>query len=231
MTRILRPIYWVIAVLLGGLSIAAAHAQVATWDPEEVARLAEKSARMAEEISRVVELANSIDDLSRTLGRLGSLSNLDLTRFDVVEGMQGAGPEIGGLASNIAGLRNVRISSFNDASAFVRKLTTVPAGVGQVSGGGQLRQALDALHRKATEDGYVLSTHLRESLSVAPQRADLLVAQASAATDLRGDVGANTAAALAVLDQLSGMKIALASILEIQATGRLAESAGGGALK
>ncbi len=201
-----------------------AKAQQAVWDPEEIARLAEKSARMAEAMSRAVELLNNVNDLSRTIGRLGTLSNLDFSRFDTLAGLKGAGPEFGGLASNIGALQHAKITSFNEASAFVRQLTTIPPDAGRTTGAGQVRQALDALYRKALEDGYALSTHARESVSVAPQRAALLVAQASTTADLRGDVGANTAVTMAVLDQLGSLKASLASILEIQATQHLASS-------
>lgn len=224
MTKLSRLLWLVLGVLVALHVNAPVQAQQAVWDPEEIARLAEKSARMAEALSRAVELLNNINDLSRTVGRFGALSNLDFTRFDVLEGLQGAGPEISGAASNITALQHVKITSFDDASAFVKKLLTVPSGNGQTTAAGQVGQALDVLYRKALEDGYALSTHTRESLSVAPQRADLLVAQASATADLRGDVGANTAAAMAVFDQLGGMKATLASILEIQATRRLASS-------
>jgi hypothetical protein len=40
-------------------------------------------------------------------------------------------------------------------------------------------------------------------------------------TDMRGDLGANTAASLAVFEQLCSTRALLASILEIQATKRL----------
>ncbi len=69
-----------------------AEAQDAVWDPEEIARLAEKSAKMAESLSRAVELLDNINDLSRTIGRFGALSNLDFTRFDALAGLTGAGP-------------------------------------------------------------------------------------------------------------------------------------------
>ncbi|PKU22820.1 hypothetical protein [Telmatospirillum siberiense] len=202
---------------------APAKAQQAVWDPEEIARLAEKSAQMSEALSRAVELLNNVDQLSRTIGRFGALSNLDFARFDTLEGLKGAGPEISGLASNIAAVRQMKISSFDDASTFVHKLLAVPSDTSPTTGAGQVRQALDSLYRKALEDGYTLSTHTRETVSVAPQRAKVLVAEASASADLRGDVGANTAAAMAVLDQMGSLKAALAAILEIQSAGRLAQ--------
>ncbi len=128
------------------------------------------------------------------------------------------------MTSNITALQQVKISSFRDATAFVGKLLSPPANAGQVTASGEVKQALDALYRKALEDGYALATHTRETVSVAPQRAALLVAEASATADFRGDVGANTATAMAVLDQLGGLKATLASILEIQATRRLVPS-------
>lgn len=202
-------------------SSAGLHAEEPVWDPEEIARLAEKSAQMAEALSRAVELLNNVNDLSRTIGRFGPLSNLDFTRFDTVEALKGAGPEIGGLAANIQGLGNVRIASFADATTFVNKLTTIPSGDNRTTSTGQIVQALANLQRKAAEDGFALATQTRESLTAAPQRAQLLVAQSSTAVNLRGDVGANTAATMAVLEQLASLKAMLGLMLEIQATRRL----------
>jgi len=224
MIWILRLMSFVFGLLVYFSCGAPAQAQVAVWDPEEIARLAEKSANMAEALSHAVELLNNINDLSRTIGRFGGLPTLDFTHFDMLEGGRGAGPEIGGLISNISVLQDVKIASFNDASSFVKTLTTVPSGGRSVTNAGQIRQALDILHRQAIEDGYALSMLTREGLSVAPKRVSLLVAQASASVDLRGDVGANTAVAMAVLDQLGGMRATLASLLEIQTTRRLAIS-------
>lgn len=222
MTKSLRSLCCILGLLMAFHFDEPVQAQVTVWDSEEIARLAEKSARMAEALSRAVELLNNINDLSRTIGRFGALPNLDFTYFEGGGGLKGLGSEVSGLASNIAVLQHVEIASFSDAAAFVNKLTTMPSNGNQATSAGQIRQALDALNRLALEDGYALATHTRENLSVAPQQAASLVAQASAAADLRGDVGANTAAAMAVLDQLVGIKAALASILEVQATQRLA---------
>lgn len=221
MTKFIRKWHFLFLLLCAVQFGTPANAQQAVWDPEEIARLAEKSARMAEAMSRAVELLNNINDLSRTIGRFGALSNLDFTRFDTLAGLKGAGPEIGSLASNIGASQHAKITSFSEASTFVHQLTSIPSGSSQVTGTGQVRQAFDALYRKALEDGYAFSTHARESASVAPQRAALLVAQASATADLRGDVGANTAVTMAVLDQLGSLKATLGSILEIQAVQRL----------
>jgi hypothetical protein len=220
MTKSLRA---ALVLLWSAISLLpnAAFAQVTVWDPEEIARLAEKSAQMAVALSRAVELLNSVNDLSRTIGRFGSLSNMDFGRLDMVEGLRGAGPEIGGIASNIAGLRQVKIASFDDARKIVQKLTSVPSGGDQVTKSAQVRQGLDALHRRALEDGYSLALHTRESLSIAPARAGLLAAEASAPIDLRGDIGANTAASLAVLEQLTSLKAMLAATLEIRTSGAL----------
>lgn len=204
--------------------VPSAWAQQAVWDPEEIARLAEKSAQMSEALSRAVELFNNVDHLSRTIGRFGPLSNLDFARFDTLDGLKGAGPDLSALASNVATAGQMKISSFDDATAFVHKVMAAPSNTGQTTGAGQVRQSLDTLYRKALEDGYALSIHTRESVSVAPQRAKVLVAEAAASADLRGDVGANTAAGMAVLDQLGGLRAALAAILEIQTAGRLSLS-------
>ena len=180
-----------------------APAQDAVWDPEEVARLAEQSAKMADALSRAVELLGAVDQLARTIGRFGTVSTVDFTRFGTVDG-----------------LRGMSLSTENPAS-FVAKITMPPPGA---SGAAQIRQDLDALHRSAIEDGYALAMQARGSVSVAPSRAELLVAQASSTTDLRGDAAANTAVSLAVLEQLVALKAMLASLLEIEASGRLRHS-------
>jgi hypothetical protein len=225
MIRNLRPMSFIFSLLAALLPFDVARAQVAVWDPEEIARLAEKSARMAEATSHAVELVNNINELSRTIGRSGSLQNVDFTHFSVLDELNNIGPNFGAIPSNIPALQNVQIISFNDASAFVKKLTMMPSGGSSVSDSGQIRQASDFLYRKALEDGYALSMQTRVSLSVEPQRALSLVAQASATADLRGDIGANTASAIAVLDQLGGIKAMLASFLEIQTARRIAFSA------
>ncbi len=221
MTMIYRVIGFAILATAVIVPRGPVHTQELVWDPAEIAHLAEKSAEMAEALSRAVELLSSVNDLSRTVGRFGALSNLDFTHLDVVDGLQGAGPDIGGLASNIAGVEDVKVGSFDDASAFVIKLFAAPPGGARTTGAAQAGRVVEALYRTAVEDGFALSMHTRDGLSVAPLRAKLLVAQASATNDARGDAGADTAAALAVLEQLGSLKAMLASILEIQATAAL----------
>jgi hypothetical protein len=195
------------------LAVSPALADYPVWDAEEIAHLAQKSAKMAEALSVAVELLNNVNDLGRTVGRFGTLSTLDFAQFNAVAGLNGVG------------MNTTKITSLSDASALVGKLTTSPSGNNQTTEVGQIRQTMDSLYRKAQENGYALAEHTRESLSVAPQRAELLVGQASSPTDLRGDIGANTAAALAILEQMVSLKAMLALILEIEATGKLRQSA------
>lgn len=195
------------------------------WDPAEIAELAEKSAQMAVAVSRAAELLARVDDLSRTIGRFGALSSLDFARFKLVDALQGAGPEIGGLAANISGLGKVKITSVDDISTLVKKVTTLPAGDHQTTKAAEVLKALDDLHRKAVEDGFALAMQSRQTVSDAPARAALLVNQASTAHDLRSDTGANTAASLAVLEQLMSLKVMLASMVEMDATKKLKSAA------
>lgn len=203
------------------LAPSLALAQDAAWDPEEIARLSERSAKTASALSYAMELLAKVDDLSRRIGRFGTLSKLDFTRLGVVDGLRGAGPEIANPTIASAASGAGKIASFQDASAFVAKVATPAAGIPATSAAAQVRQRLAALHRRALEDGYALAMHTRESLSMAPSRAQLLVTQASSATDLRADLAADTAASMAVLEQLTSLKAMLASLLEIEATRKL----------
>lgn len=211
-----------LAVLL--IAPSPALAQDAAWDPEEIAHLSERTAKTAEALSRAVELLGKVDDLSRRIGRSGTLSKLDFTRLGVVDGLRGAGPQITNPAFASAASGAIKISSFQDASAFVAMVASPAAGISATSAAAQVRQGLDALYRKALEDGYALAMHSRESLSTAPSRAQLLVTQAASAADLRADLAADTAASMAVLDQLTSLKAMLASLLEIEATRKLSHA-------
>lgn len=203
------------------VTASPAFSQVPVWDPETIARMAQQSAQAALALSHAVALVNQVNQLTRTVGRFGSLANMDFGRFDLVEGFQGAGPQISGTVAAVSSLRTARISSFDDAKAFVQTLTTVPAGSNQTTRAADARQDLEAMHRHALEGGYALAVHLRESVSAAPERAKILAGGASAPLDLRGDIGANTATSLAVLEQLVSLKAALAFALEIEASGLL----------
>ena len=197
------------------------HAQEMVWDPAEIAHLAETSAEMAETLSRAVELLDRINELSRTVGRSAALSALGFTHFDVLRDLQGASLQAGGLAPRIGRLTSAGTPDVDDVVGVVRALVTIPPGGARATDAAQATRAVDALYRQAAEDGFTLSMEVRTSLSLAPERARLLVAQASAASDAREDVAADTAAALAVLEQLASVKAMLALILEIQATSAL----------
>ncbi|MTJ79746.1 MAG: hypothetical protein F8N37_01805 [Telmatospirillum sp.] len=216
-----------------GLSLALfagscrpATAQQLVWDPSEIALLAEKSAHMAEALSRAADLLDAVNELSRTVGRFGSLSTAGLWRFDLAEGLKGAGPEIGEIAGRVGGLRHARIRSYDDALALARTLTAPVAAHADVTTAGKVRQLVDTLRRKALEDGYALSLHAREGASTAPDRARILTDEAQASRDARGDVAADTAASLAVYEELCTVRTLLGSILEIRSMSRIAGSGG-----
>jgi hypothetical protein len=197
---------------------APARAASPVWDAEEIARLTETSAKLSEGLSVAVELLNAIDDSARTIGRFGTLPTLDFTRFDATDGLRGTQPDIGGLSADVARLQSAEIASVAAATSFVGQLTAALAVNQGTSKAGQARQAIEALHKKALEDAYALAAYSRESVSMAPLRAGLLVGQASSSVDLRGDTAANTAVALALMEQVVSLRAMLAAILEIQAT-------------
>lgn len=95
------------------------------------------------------------------------------------------------------------------------------AGLVPTAGGFSSRMGslpASAVRKSAVQDGYALALHIRQSLTAAPVQGKVLASSAAASSDLRGDVAADTAAAVAGLNQLIRLRAMLASLLEIRAS-------------
>lgn len=215
-----------VAAALAGTSLAAATPAraEAVWDPEEIARLSETAAMTAEQLSHVVELLSTINDLGRTVGRFGQLSQLDFMRLDATAALSGAAPDLGFLAATVPDVASMRFSTLADADTAVRRILALPgdrpATASELTA---LRSRLDALGRSAAETGYAVALSTQDLLSVGATRTDMLATQAEAQMDARGDVGANTSVGLSVFEQLTQIQALLASIAEVEALDRLTE--------
>ena len=192
-----RPIRCLVFVVLLFSPVSAMGDEM-VWDPEEIARLSQTTARMAEASSYAAELLRDLDAMARTIGRAGSLSTLDLARFAANGGLAMSPPE--------------------DA---VGKLTASLAGGNPTSRTEQRQHVLDTLYEAAVEEGVALAMVSRQHVGNATWHARNLVAEASSAVDLRSDVAANTATAVALLGQMVDLEAILASIIEVQAIGTL----------
>jgi hypothetical protein len=203
---------------------AAPAGAEAVWDPKEIARLAEEAAAAAEQLSHVVELLGSINDLGRTVGRFGDLAQLDFMHFDTTKALAGASPELSALAEAVPEVAGMRFDSWAESEANVRTILSLPAGrSASASERIALGQRLRAVRETAGEVSYAMALSARDGTALGGARTELLAAQAEAQVDARGDVGANTAASLAVFEQLVQTRALLAAIAELDALAELTD--------
>lgn len=121
-------------------------------------------------------------------------------------------------------------SSFTAAQKWVQQELTT-AKDANLTAVDLTRQARSMLAGEAAANAYAIALTARSQIADMANRAKKLADQANQASDLRGDVAANTAVMLAMHDEMAQVEALMAAVLEVQSTSRLAEtdpSAGNG---
>lgn len=113
-------------------------------------------------------------------------------------------------------------SSFTATQSWVSKELTV-AQDANLTTINLVRKARGMLAGEAAANAYAIALNTRQQVAAMTDRAQKLSQQAGAATDLRGDMAANTAVMLAMHDEMAQIQALLASILEVQSASRLAD--------
>ncbi|HIJ63195.1 MAG TPA: hypothetical protein HPQ04_10935 [Rhodospirillaceae bacterium] len=147
-------------------------------------------------------------EIARISEQAAEMSDMVLATVDLLDQMNALAATVG----RYGALSTLDFPRF-DASAVLSGLaeksdrsTALPAAV---------------LRTAAAEDGYALALHRRQSLTAVSMRGKTLAAAAAAASDMRGDLAADNATALAGLDQLIGLEATLAAVLQIRAGDQL----------
>ena len=117
-----------------------------------------------------------------------------------------------GTVGRIGAMSTLDFTQFHSSAALAGLAPTI-AGSGS--------QPAAAVRKTAMQDAYALALHIRQSLTEAPVQGRILASSAAASSTMRGDVAADTQAAVAGLNQLIGLHAMLASLLEIRASEQL----------
>jgi hypothetical protein len=112
-------------------------------------------------------------------------------------------------------------SSFSTARTWVQGELTPPSNA-NLSAFDLTRTAKVTLASQAAVDAYALALSARQQAPQTATRTQTLAQQASTASDLRGDVEANTAVMLAIHDELTQIQALMASLLKVEGASRLA---------
>jgi hypothetical protein len=113
-------------------------------------------------------------------------------------------------------------SSFSATQSWVQKELTVTKDA-NLTAVDLTRKARGMLAGEAAANGYAIALNVRSQVSLMAERAQKLAQQANSASDLRGDLAANTAVMLAMHDEMAQVQALLAAVLEVQSAARLAD--------
>lgn len=113
-------------------------------------------------------------------------------------------------------------SSFSSTQSWINKELTV-ARDANLTTVNLVRKARAMLAGEAAANAYAIALNTRQQVASMADRAQKLAQQAGVATDLRGDMAANTAVMLAMHDEMAQVQALLAAILEVQSSSRLAD--------
>jgi hypothetical protein len=187
----------------GGLLLATAllsvpgggWAQQAVWDPAEIAQSAEKSARAAMALSLMVDSMAHLKGLSLAVGTKG-ISSAPLIGMGIGDGALGIGPGPGLPLPAQPSLATVATIASRSATA-------------------------RALQQQVAWDGLALSLAESGAAATTANESVQLIAGSGSAADLRSDMAANSAAALAALRDIVTLKAMMAALLQMRAVGHL----------
>ncbi|MBK1666941.1 hypothetical protein CKO28_02645 [Rhodovibrio sodomensis] len=216
------------AAATGALLLASplAHAGVPTFDATSAARAAQIMANTAQQVNRLTGILGATEDLSSAIGGAGQgggfLLQPDWQSFsaggDFLANLQQTLPvnlcQIRGCETEAEA--KIPIDSMTTGVVFANKSFYANR---PVSGADrrQFQQARENAWREAAISGYALAISSRDHLAGAPGRAQNLEGVINNATTLREDVQANSAALLALHQQLVVSQALMASMVQIEA--------------
>ena len=196
------------AVLAAFLAEGPARADP-VWDPTEIARLSQQAAQLVTNLSTTIDTLQTFDKLATQIGTMGPRTSF-------------ASSAPAALAS-YAALPSAGMPGTTDASA----LLSAPSL--SATGRQQTRQLWREAYQRVATEGLAVSQVANRDAGGAINRSKTLANAASGAQDLRGDLQANSAVGLAVLQELGAVQAVLALLLEQQSLARLTAIANNGA--
>lgn len=239
-----RNLTFAVSALAVVLAAAPAHA-VPVIDPGNIAQAVKVVQNGVQQLTQLKGQLTEITNVKNTIGQLGKgvagsllgdvgLDFKDLTKNPLTEfkqtlpGMLSALPtsETGkklGISSSLAENATKSIDSGRNFAiqAFYRSTN---ASVNDVAMRQGVRQA--ALRDSATA-GYALAVYSKNDLNNVEKTMQKLTEGVSNATDLRGDVAANTAVQIATLRQVAVTNQLLAQLLEVSSTTAITQDESG----
>jgi hypothetical protein len=114
-------------------------------------------------------------------------------------------------------------TTFSSTRAWVQSALTVPTNP-SLTTTATVRTARSLIAAQAVADGYALALYARQQAPQLAARTQNLAQQVAQATDLRSDVQANTAVALAMHDDMVLIQQLMASLLKLEGASRLANT-------
>lgn len=214
-----------------------ANANVPVIDPAAIARIREQISVATQTLSTVKQQVQQMQNLQNTIGQTGaSILGDQLAKaginFNDMNGAESVLRDAVALAADAKTMQNTlsryKIDGETIALQVVRDLASGRSNARSIfyySGGSEmsqtaingLRERRSAAVRESAINGYALATSMKGDLEQTQKSADAIAQQAKAATDLRGDVQANTAALLAIYAETTKQTALMAQTLEVNA--------------
>jgi hypothetical protein len=245
-----RPVFCVAVALATGFAGPALAQGFPVIDQAAVAEATDSLKAAAQQVQQLNGLLTQMQGIVQTVGKEGmptllfqeALSQSGISQFappvaDLLESAQAtmaAGQSVVGsfqsvlaqadqLKGHVSALgKKPDFSSFTSAQKWVKQELTVAANANATSIA-LTRKARSLLAGEAAANAYALALSARQQLSTMSARSRQLAGQASGATDLRGDMEANTAVMLAMHDEMAQIQALMAAVLEVQSAAHLAE--------
>ena len=220
---------------------APASANVPVIDPTAIARIREQVALASQQLGAIKQQVEKVQDLKNVIGQMGA-SAIGTTleqaglNFSDVDDAKSILRDVSALSKDVKqlpqSLSNFKINGESLALSVVDGLASGRTNAGKIfyfNGSGEMTQAtVDGLRKRrsaalrdAAINGYALATSMKGDLGQTQKTADALAEQAKKATDLRGDVQANTAALLAIYAETTKQTALQAQALEIESANTL----------
>ena len=193
-----------------------------------------------QQVQQLTSMLNQVQTISSTLGHggtpawlvnavSGGLSSSAQTTYANLQSMAAADKQAAVTIQNILsssgspgfGTASADFSSFSTSLNWVQGQLGAPT-VPNLSAINATRAARTSLASQAAVSAYALALTTRQQAPQTAARVQGLTQQASASTDLRGDVEANTAIMVAIHDELTQIEALMAALLKVEAAGNLA---------
>lgn len=179
------------------------------WDPTEITRLSQQAAQLTSSLSATIGTLRTFDKIATEIGSSGTRAAFSSSAPAAL--------------SSYASFQTSGMPAVTDAIGILSNSS--PAATQQR----QSRQIWQAASRQVAAEGVAVSQVANQDAGNAIARSKSLAGMVSSSQDLRGDVQANSAVGLAVLQEIGAMQAVLALLLEQQSVGRLTAIANNGA--